>query len=126
MYSRIQPVLEIIGERAEKLCDAEISIVSTVDGDLIRLASVHGVAEGGVEALRRNFPMRLTDETVTARAIRTRSVCHVADVLSDPQYQAKHAARLSGFRGCLGVPTEENETIADLSAVTSSMKRYTA
>jgi signal transduction histidine kinase len=107
----IQPVLDIIGERAEKLCDAEISIVSIVDGDLIRLASSHGVAEAGVDALRRNFPMRLTDETVTARAIRTRSVCHVADVLSDPQYQAKHAARLGGFRGCLGVPMVRDEQV---------------
>jgi signal transduction histidine kinase len=107
----IQPVLDIIGERAEKLCDAEISIVSIVDGDLIRLASSHGVAEAGVDALRRNFPMRLTDETVTARTIRTRSVCHVADVLSDPQYQAKHAARLGGFRGCLGVPMVRDERV---------------
>ena len=39
----IQPVLETIGERAEKLCDAEISGVSIVDGELIRLASIHGV-----------------------------------------------------------------------------------
>ena len=30
----IQPVLETIGERAEKLCDAEASIVSIVDGEL--------------------------------------------------------------------------------------------
>ena len=82
----IQPVLETIGERAEKLCDAEISVVSIVDGELIRLASIHGMTEAGVEATRRVFPMRRTDETVTARAIRTRSVCHVADVLSDPQY----------------------------------------
>jgi GAF domain-containing protein len=82
----IQPVLETIGERAEKLCDAEISGVSIVDGELIRLASVHGMTEAGVEAARRAHPQRRTDETVTARAIRTRSVCHVADVLSDPQY----------------------------------------
>ena len=39
----IQPVLETIGERAEKLCDAEISVVSIVDGELIRLASIHGM-----------------------------------------------------------------------------------
>ena len=39
----IQPVLETIGERAEKLCDADISTVSLVDGELIRLASIHGV-----------------------------------------------------------------------------------
>jgi GAF domain-containing protein len=109
--ANIQPVLDIIGERAEKLCDAEISLVSIVDGDLIRLASFHGVAEGGVEAFRRAFPMRLTDETVTARAIRTRSVCHVADVLSDPQYQQKHAARLGGVRGALGVPMVRDEQV---------------
>src|SRR5262249_55530615 len=107
----IQPVLDIIGERAEKLCDADISMVSIVDGDLIRLSSVHGVAEAGVEAVRRTFPMRLTDETVTARAIRTRSVCHLADVLSDPQYQVKPTARLSGTRGGLGVPMVRDEQV---------------
>src|SRR6516165_7884643 len=87
--ANIQPVLDIIGERAKKLCDAEISVVSIVDGELIRVASINGMTEAGVEAAWRTFPTRLTDETVTARAIRTRSVCHVADVLSDPQYQLK-------------------------------------
>ena len=91
-------MFETIGERAEKLCNAEISGVSIVDGELIRLASVHGVTEAGVEAARRAYPQRRTDETVMARAIRTRSVCHVADVLSDPQYQLKDTARISGFR----------------------------
>ena len=104
-------MLETIGERAEKLCDAEISVVSIVDGELIRLASIHGMTEAGVEAARRVFPMRRTDETVTARAIRTRSVCHVADVLSDPQYQQKDTARVSGFRGCLGVPMVRDEQV---------------
>ena len=107
----IQPVLETIGERAEKLCNAEISVVSIVDGELIRLASIHGMTEAGVEAARRVFPMRRTDETVTARAIRTRSVCHVADVLSDPQYQLKDTARVAGFRGCLGVPMVRDEQV---------------
>jgi GAF domain-containing protein len=109
--SDIQPVLETISERAEKLCNAEISVVSIVDGELIRLASIHGMTEAGVEASRRSFPMQRTDETITARAIRTRSVCHVADVLSDPEYQMKDAARISGFRGCLGVPMVRDEQV---------------
>ena len=109
--ANIQPVLEIIGERAEKLCDAEISVVSLIEGELIRLASIHGMTEAGVEAARRAFPMRRTDETVTARAIRTRSVCHVADVLSDAQYQQKDTARVSGYRGCLGVPMIRDEHV---------------
>jgi GAF domain-containing protein len=100
----IQPVFEIVGERAERLCDAEISVVSMVDGEVIRLASIHGVTKEGIEAVRRVFPMHLDDETVTARTIRTRSVCHVPDVLGDPEYQNKETARASGYRGCLGVP----------------------
>jgi GAF domain-containing protein len=107
----IQPVLETIGERAEKLCNAEISLVSIVDGELIRLASVHGVTEAGVEAVRSAYPVRRTDETVTARAIRTRSVCHVADVLSDPQYQLKDNARVIGIRSGLGVPMVRDEQV---------------
>jgi GAF domain-containing protein len=108
--ANIQPVLDIIGERAEKLCEAETSVVSIVEGELIRRASIHGVTETGVEAFRRAYPMRLTDETVTARAIRTRSVCHVADVLSDPLHP-KDAARTSGFRGSLAVPMVRDERV---------------
>jgi GAF domain-containing protein len=108
--ANIQPVLDIIGERAEKLCEAETSVVTIVEGELIRLASIHGLTEAGVEAVRRVFPMRLTDETITARAIRTRSVCHVADVLSDPLHP-KVGARVSGYRGSLAVPMVRDEQV---------------
>jgi len=108
--ANIQPVLDIIGERAEKLCEADISVVSIVEGELIHRASIHGMTEAGVEAYRRN-PMRRTDEAVTARAVRTRSICHVADVLSDPQYQRKDTARVSGVRGSLAVPMVRDEQV---------------
>ena len=55
--------------------------------------------------------MRRTDETVTARAVRSRSVCHVADLLSDPQYQLKHTVRVSGIRSGLGVPMVRDEQV---------------
>src|SRR5262249_39702019 len=78
----LKRVFETIGQRAEKLCEADISAISMVDGDMIRLVSINGVSEEGVEAVRRVFyPMRLSDETLTARAIRSSSVCHVSDVL---------------------------------------------
>ena len=104
-------MLETICERAEKLCNAEISLVSIVDGEFIRLASAHGMSEAGVDAVRRAYPMRRSDETVTARAIRTCSVCHVADVLTDSSYQLKDNARVSGARGCLGVPMIRDEQV---------------
>src|SRR5262249_30792031 len=95
----VQPVFDIIGERAEKLCEAELSFVSRVEDDLIHLASLHGVAEEGVEALRRAFPVRLTAETVTARTIRTGAIVHIPDVLADPLYEQKDLARVGRWRG---------------------------
>jgi two-component system, NtrC family, sensor kinase len=102
--SDLQPVFETIGKRAEKLCDADISVISVIDGDLIRLVSVNGVTKKGAEAVRRAFPMRHTDETITARAIRTGAICHLSDVLYDAKYPNQGVARASGYRGCLGVP----------------------
>ena len=100
----LNPIFETIGQRAEKLCEAEISVISMVDGDLIRLVSINGIAKEGVAAVRRVYPMKRDGETVTARAIRSSKVCHVADVLNDPLYESKDAARASGFRCCLAVP----------------------
>src|SRR5262249_26087360 len=37
----VQPVFEIIGERAKTLCQAEVSAVTRVEGELIQLASTH-------------------------------------------------------------------------------------
>jgi len=100
----LKPVFETIGQRAEKLCAADVSVISMVDGDRICLVSVNGITEDGVEAVRSVYPMQRSDETVTARTIRSGAVCHVPDVLSDPLYQSKDAARVSGYRGCLAVP----------------------
>ena len=99
-----QPVFDIIGERAEKLCDADVSVVSRVDGELIQLASIHGVGDEGMAALRSLYPLPLEGETITARTARKVAVVHVADVLTDPTYDTKVAARAAGYRACLGVP----------------------
>jgi GAF domain-containing protein len=100
----VQPVFDIIGESAERLCDADISIVSRIDGGLIQLVALHGVNVEGKETVSSYFPMRLDAETVTARSMRHRAVIHITDVLADPDYEAKDAALAGGYRGCLGVP----------------------
>ena len=85
----VQPVFDTIGERAEKLCDAAISVVSSFDGELLHLVSLHGVAPAGEDAIRNAFPMRPDDETVSARAVETRAVVHVSDVLHDARLPAE-------------------------------------
>jgi GAF domain-containing protein len=100
----VKPVFDIIGERAEKLCDADVSVVSMVEGELIQLASVHGISSAGVDAVRRAYPMRLDQETITARTARSGGIVHVPDVLADSRYETKDVARAAGYRACLGVP----------------------
>jgi signal transduction histidine kinase/putative methionine-R-sulfoxide reductase with GAF domain len=102
--SDIQPVFDMIGLRAEELCNAEISVVAAVDGELIRLAAVHGATAEGVSAISRHFPMQLAAETVTARTIRSGAVVEVEDALADSCYEAKDAALAGRYRSCLGVP----------------------
>jgi two-component system, NtrC family, sensor kinase len=100
----VQPVFDMIGQRSEKLCAADVSVVSTFDGKLIHLAALHGMASAGVETTRRAYPMRPDAETVMARTLRQNAVVHVPDVLADPDYEQKDAAQAGGWRAALGVP----------------------
>jgi GAF domain-containing protein len=98
------PVFDMIGERAEKLCDAEISVVSVLDGDLIRLAGIRGISRKGVELFRGQFPLRLDRQTVTSRTISSGTIIHIGDVFDDTTYDNKALAAQTGYRSCLGVP----------------------
>jgi GAF domain-containing protein len=100
----IQPVFDIIGERAERLCEAQISIVTRIEGEKIHLAAVHGVNAEGTEAIKRYYPTDLSTGSASSRAVRTRSLVQIDDVLTDPDYDAKEAAEAGEWRGCLAVP----------------------
>jgi GAF domain-containing protein len=100
----VQPVFDIIAERAARLCEADVGVVSRVDGSFLQLAAIHGVTREGVETVRQVFPMPLDFEAVTARVYRDRAVVHVQDVMADPTYAMKSEAVAGGWRGGLGTP----------------------
>src|SRR5262249_52454718 len=77
---------------------------SRVEGEQIHLAAVHGVSTEGAAAIKSVYPMRLDDETTSARTVRSRAVVHMEDVLADPKYQARDAAIAGNYRGVLAVP----------------------
>src|SRR5262245_21481016 len=122
----LQPVFETIGERAANLCNADFSLVARVDGDLIHLATLHGGARAGVEAVRQLFPMRRSDETITARAVRAREVVHIPDRLADPHAspQAKDVSQAAGIRGCLAVPLLREELAIGVIFVARTQPGY--
>jgi signal transduction histidine kinase len=105
----VQPVFDMIAARAITLCEAELSLVQRSDGEQLHLAAIHGVDPAGVEFARTSFPMPLSTESCGGRAVRTRGVVHLADVLNDPTYALKEQARAMRFRSGLAVPMLRDE-----------------
>jgi GAF domain-containing protein len=99
-----QPVFDLIAESAVKLCDAEVSNVSVLDGEWVRLVAIFGLSTVASEALRRIFPMQLTDSGGAARAIRECVVIQIPDVRVEPGYKLQEPASIAGFRAILAVP----------------------
>ncbi len=100
----VQPVFDTIAERAVKLCDAEIGVVSVIKGEYLQLVAMHGLAAERAAATRRAFPMSLDAESTSARAVRSRAVAHFADAIADPHYQYKDTAQAGRWRATLAVP----------------------
>ncbi len=112
----VQPVFEIIAERAAALTAARYCLVTRLDGDQLHLVSLHGVNAAGTSALRAAWPQNLTTSTaISARAIRERGVVNVADLLalSDEEYapEMKQACERAGFRSGLAVPMMRDQQV---------------
>ncbi|MEO8751498.1 MAG: GAF domain-containing protein [Casimicrobiaceae bacterium] len=99
-----QPVFDLVAQRAGKLCDAEVAVVSRLDGERIELAAIDGVVPEAVTIVRSLYPMRLDSRSVTSGVIRGARVIHIADVLADQSYELKDFAIAARYRGALGVP----------------------
>jgi GAF domain-containing protein len=97
----VQPVFDIIAERAARLTNAGYGWVFRFDGEQIHVASSFGVNAHGLEVVRESFPMRADGPGLTARAIRTRTVVNAADVIALPDAEhapnLKRAAQLGGI-----------------------------
>jgi len=99
----VQPTFDAIATSATTLCGAASGSVFQFDGSLIHLAATYNTSAGEIDAIRRVFPLPPGRGSVTARAILTRGLVHVADLATDPEYtQASIAA--SGLRATLSVP----------------------
>src|SRR5262249_60144675 len=100
----VHPVYASMGERAARLCDAEVSLAPRPGGEWIHVGAGYGTSVAGTEAVRRTYPMRPGAEGATARAIRDSTITHIPDVLTDQQFTIKDAALVAGFRAVLSVP----------------------
>ncbi|MBI2751959.1 MAG: GAF domain-containing protein [Betaproteobacteria bacterium] len=97
----VQPVFEAIAERAATLGGAKFSYVTAFDGEWVHLRAMYGP---GSEEHVAGYPIRPGSDAVSARVIRDRAAVQIDDVLADPEYAHKEAAKATGFRSAFGVP----------------------
>ncbi len=99
----VQPTFDAIAASATTLCDAATAGVFRFDGQLIHLVAHHDWTEAELEAVRRSFPIPPGRGSVTARAIQTREIVHVADAAAEPEYVPVDILQ-AGFRTTLSLP----------------------
>ncbi len=100
----LQPVLDVIAERAVRLCDGMFGSVYRFDGELIHMVAHHNYPAVALELSRQRFPTPPTRGLFTARAILERAVVHVPDVEHAADYTAHDLVAAAGFRSVLSVP----------------------
>jgi GAF domain-containing protein len=127
----VQPVVDTIAAWAAKLCEARHASVLRFDGELVHLVALHNMNPEGSDVLRNAFPMPLSGEAWGVRAIRTRQVIHVPDVLEDQALAGlatewTKGARLVGARAGLAVPmVREAQTVGAIVVLRPRPGRFT-
>ena len=109
----VQPVLDAIAERAARLTGADYGVVSRFDDQLVHIVSSFGLDRAGLDALLSAFPMSADGRSITARAVRTRDVVNVSDMLADADLspQVKQVVQTAGYRSGLAVPMLRDQQV---------------
>ncbi len=76
----VQPVFDVIVERAVRLCGARFGRVYRYDGDVIHMVAGYGLGAAGLGEVQRVFPRLASDDTIAGRVILTRQPALIRDI----------------------------------------------
>ena len=98
----IQPVFDAIVRSAVRLCGGLFSIVLRFDGEFLHFVAHHNFSPEALNAYRRWFPQRATDDHLVGRVVAERRVMNVADVTAE--FRFVPGQQEQGFHSVLFVP----------------------
>jgi GAF domain-containing protein len=99
----VEPVFNAIVESATQLSGARVGHLFRFDGQLLHLVAQHNSTPDYDEVLERLYPMPASRGQVSGRAILSRTVVQIPDVLTDPEYRPD-VALAGSWRSRLAVP----------------------
>jgi PAS domain S-box-containing protein len=102
----VQPVFDSVVENAVRLCDALYSAAVRLDGGLLHLVAHHNWSPEGLKLAQQLFPMPLTRDHLTARAVREGRIVHVQRMQDDATVPttSRELAIAQGYETLLVVP----------------------
>jgi two-component system, NtrC family, sensor kinase len=100
----VQPVFDAIARSAMQLCEGLNTYVFVFEGEQYRLAAFQNMSPEALTHTQANFPGSPTRGSTWGRAILDRTVVHIRDVLTDPEYEFPDVARADNFRSTLAAP----------------------
>jgi GAF domain-containing protein len=124
----IQPVFDMIVQRAVRLCDGLFSTTFQFDGELIHLVAQHNFSPAALDFFRRVYPTRpKRGESLVAWAILERKVIHIADCQNDATVPEalRQFAREAGFQSAVAAPMlREGKTIGAIAVSRAEPKPF--
>jgi GAF domain-containing protein len=84
----VQPVFDVIVERAVRLCAGRMGRVYRYNDGMIHMVAGHGLSLPGLDEVQRVFPRPAADDTTAGRAIQSRRPNFVTDIKNDESVPA--------------------------------------
>jgi len=116
----LQPVFEVIGESALRLCRAWSTSVWRLEDSVLRVVSAHGGTPGSIQLMLERPPMPADSAGLWTRVIAERCVFEIVDVDTDGRIgeSTRELARARGWRARLDVPMVRGQETVGLISVT--------
>ena len=99
----VQPVFDTIVASAVRLCRAQIGVVYRFAGAMLHLVAHHNLTPEMLDAVRSLYPRPPQRDTVSGRAILSRAVVQIEDVLADREFH-RDLALATSWRSMVAVP----------------------
>jgi GAF domain-containing protein len=81
--SDVQPVFDVIVERAVRLCGGRMGRVYRYDDGVIQMVAGHGLSAPGLGKVQQVFPRPATDDTIVGQVMLSRQPYILADIKAD-------------------------------------------
>ena len=108
----LQPVFDAVVHSAGRLCDAAFGALQLFDGERLTLDAHYGITPGDVAMLREQvFPMQPDRSSSIGRAVMSRTVVHIPDIRTDPEFHVSALQTREGYRTVLSVPMLRGDAV---------------